>query len=132
MKILRTTTGERFAVLDDAPELLVPVEEPWFEELMSEGVSEDNALELAIASPYRVTWGFGVFENYATIEAAITACDEQAEAWGDEILAPEVLHRIDDKDAYGEDPMMPFEVIHRPRFGGYVRCDIESREPMPV
>ncbi len=52
-EILTKADGTRYAVLADAPTLLVPVDEGRLEHLRGEGFAEESALALAIQAPFR-------------------------------------------------------------------------------
>lgn len=111
--------GKRFTILPDAPDTLVPIDGKWERDLIAEGMHPDNALDLAVEAPFRVIWGIGCFENFGSVEAALTRCNELSDGWGEEICSPYVA---------ANDPSSHRPTIHHPAHGKLYAESIATRE----
>lgn len=143
-EIKYTPDGERFAVLADDPDLIVRINEDSYRAAVQANYASNNALNMAIVAPFRVTQGFGVIKNFATLDAALAAANATADRWhvknhlrdqylprGEmpsyDICGPEVEALLDEPIEHESGWIQRYETIHRPTHGEFIAQRIKDR-----
>ena len=145
-ELKHTPDGERFVVLADDPDLLIRINEKHYREAVGDGFHESNALNMAILAPFRVTLGFGVVRNFATLEAALAYANETTDAWRVQkshrvsawaklplgsyhydICGPEVEALLDEPIEHESGWTQRYETIHRPTHDEFIVQRVADR-----
>lgn len=77
---------------------MMKVDEAEARKLEASGLSESYARKLATKAPFRVTWGFGPFENFETEAEARAYYEEVAEKYSDGPGVARLIRHTEDGD----------------------------------